>query len=102
MNSASSASASISRCALRSLAPGSTKSDSVGSVSGSHASALASRGQPHADALADVYCTAARFRLEDLWRQADADAEPDFAGVSERWLSGDTLDFLLSDVLIRR
>ena len=72
------------------------------SVTLAHASALASRGQPQADALADIYCTAARYRLEDLWRQADAEAEPDFAGVSERWLTGDTLDFLLSDVLIRK
>ncbi|MBZ4416542.1 acyl-CoA dehydrogenase family protein [Myxococcus sp. RHSTA-1-4] len=71
------------------------------SVTLAHASALASRGQPHAGELADIYCTAARYRLDDLWRQADAEAEPDFAGVSARWLSGGELDFLLCDVLTR-
>ncbi|RKG92745.1 acyl-CoA dehydrogenase family protein [Corallococcus terminator] len=71
------------------------------SVTLAHASALASRGQPHADALADIFCTAARHRLEDLWRQSDAGLEPDFATVSAQWLSGSELDFLLCDVLLR-
>ncbi|RKH58080.1 acyl-CoA dehydrogenase family protein [Corallococcus llansteffanensis] len=71
------------------------------SVTLAHAAALAARGQPHAGDLADVYCTAASYRLEDLWRQLDAEAEPDFAGVSARWLSGSELDFLLCDVLTR-
>ena len=46
----------------------------------------AALGHGGAQALADVYCSAARHRLADCWRRAlDAD-EPDHASVSDRWL----------------
>ncbi|HYO64938.1 MAG TPA: acyl-CoA dehydrogenase, partial [Archangium sp.] len=68
------------------------------SVTLARAAALAARGQPHVGELADVYCTAARYRLADLWQQVNAEAEPDFARASGAWLAGDGLDLLLSDV----
>ncbi|MFC9330337.1 acyl-CoA dehydrogenase family protein [Kitasatospora sp. NPDC057015] len=40
--------------------------------------------------LADVYCTVARHRLADHWRQLTGDTEPDYAAISHRWLSGRT------------
>jgi alkylation response protein AidB-like acyl-CoA dehydrogenase len=68
------------------------------SVTLARAAALSSRGQQHVGELADVYCTAARHRLADLWQQVNAEAEPDFARASGAWLGGDALDFLLRDV----
>lgn len=68
------------------------------SVTLARAAALTARGQPHVGELADVYCTAARYRLADLWQQVNAEAEPDFARASGAWLAGDGLDLLLSDV----
>ena len=37
--------------------------------------------------LADVYCTSARHRLAGFWRRLCAETEPDFAGISSRWLT---------------
>jgi hypothetical protein len=61
-------------------------------------STLADNGCSEAQALADVYCTAARNRLEGLWRQVAADDEPNHAAISEGWLRASTMDFMLRDV----
>ncbi|HEY5836710.1 acyl-CoA dehydrogenase family protein [Streptomyces sp.] len=37
--------------------------------------------------LAEVYCAAASHRLADHWRQLTAGADPDYAGLSARWLA---------------
>jgi alkylation response protein AidB-like acyl-CoA dehydrogenase len=68
------------------------------SVTLARAASLTARGQPNVGELADVYCTAARYRLADLWQQLNAEVEPDFARASGAWLGGDSLDFLLNDV----
>lgn len=69
------------------------------SVTLARASALALQDYPGVETLADIYCTAARCRLADLWLQVSAEAEPDFAGVSGAWLAGEGMEFLLQDVI---
>jgi alkylation response protein AidB-like acyl-CoA dehydrogenase len=60
-----------------------------------HASHRAGTDAGESQMLADVFCTAARHRLADLWRQLEADPEPDYAKVSRGWLTDTSLDFLL-------
>jgi len=45
--------------------------------------------------LADVFCTDARDRLAQLWRQLTVDFEPDHARLSRAWLTGSELDYLV-------
>jgi alkylation response protein AidB-like acyl-CoA dehydrogenase len=45
--------------------------------------------------LADVFCTDARDRLAQLWRQLTVDYEPDHARLSRAWLTGSELDHLV-------
>jgi alkylation response protein AidB-like acyl-CoA dehydrogenase len=52
-----------------------------------------------AQALADIYCSAARHRLADRWRRALAEDEPDHGRVSDRWLEGGAMDFLARDLV---
>ncbi|WP_051790704.1 acyl-CoA dehydrogenase family protein [Streptomyces sp. NRRL S-1022] len=44
-------------------------------------------GERDGQRLADVYCTSARHRLADHWRRLDMVTEPDYAGISTRWLA---------------
>jgi hypothetical protein len=60
---------------------------------------LARQGQPEAGDLADIYCFAARHRVEDCWRSLSAGPEPDHAGVSHRWLARLAYSSLERDVL---
>lgn len=69
------------------------------SVTLARASTLSGQGHLGADTLADTYCTAGRHRVVDLFRQVEAEAEPDFAAASGAWLSGYGLEFLLQDVI---
>jgi len=58
--------------------------------------ALATAEQDGHQRLTDVHCTAARFRLRDLWAQLDAPDQPDHAGIARAVLSRDRhLDDLL-------
>ncbi|KUN29988.1 acyl-CoA dehydrogenase [Streptomyces antibioticus] len=58
--------------------------------------ALATAEQDGHQRLTDVHCTAARFRLRDLWAQLDAPDRPDHAGIARAVLSRDRhLDALL-------
>ncbi|MFI8529534.1 acyl-CoA dehydrogenase family protein [Streptomyces aquilus] len=60
------------------------------------AAALATAEQDGHQRLTDVHCTAARFRLRDLWAQLDAPDQPDHAGIARAVLSRDRhLDGLL-------
>jgi alkylation response protein AidB-like acyl-CoA dehydrogenase len=43
----------------------------------------------------DVFCTDARDRLAQLWRQLTLDREPDHARLSRAWLTGPELDHLV-------
>jgi hypothetical protein len=45
--------------------------------------------------LADVFCTDARDRLAQLWRQLTLNVEPDHARLSRAWLTGSELDYLV-------
>jgi hypothetical protein len=45
--------------------------------------------------LADVFCTDARDRLAQLWRQLTVDFEPNHARLSQAWLTGPELDYLV-------
>jgi alkylation response protein AidB-like acyl-CoA dehydrogenase len=60
---------------------------------------LARKGQAEAGDLADIYCCAARHRIEDSWRSLSADPEPDYAGVSRRWLARLAYSSLERDLL---
>jgi hypothetical protein len=51
--------------------------------------ALATAEQDGHQRLTDVHCTAARFRLRDLWAQLDAPDHPDHAGIARAVLSRD-------------
>ncbi|MCH0572978.1 acyl-CoA/acyl-ACP dehydrogenase [Streptomyces sp. MUM 136J] len=51
------------------------------------AAAEPSAGGEDGPQLADVYCTSARHRLADQWRRLTAVTEPDYAGISRRWLA---------------
>lgn len=54
-------------------------------------------GHGRAQAVADVFCAAARRRI-GAWRaELDLAGGPDHAGVSEAWLRGRELDFLLGE-----
>jgi alkylation response protein AidB-like acyl-CoA dehydrogenase len=65
----------------------------------SRAATLAAEGQGEVQALADVYCAAARHRLARWWRQAaDAD-EPDYGTVARNWLADGRPRSVLADVL---
>ncbi|WP_367319599.1 acyl-CoA dehydrogenase family protein [Streptomyces sp. HUAS ZL42] len=44
-------------------------------------------GEQDGQRLADVYCTSARHRLADHWRRLGMVTEPDYAGISTRWLA---------------
>jgi hypothetical protein len=48
--------------------------------------------------LADISCTQARSQLGGLWPQLAGAPEPDYAGMSRRVLSGESLDLLPGDV----
>lgn len=63
------------------------------------ASHLVQRGEAEAGNLADIYCCAARHRVEDTWRHLSADPEPDYAGVSDRWLTHPAFGPLTRDVI---
>lgn len=63
------------------------------------AASMNEAGNPDALDIADVACTAARGRLAVLWSQLQADAEPDHARVSSRYLTSTALDFLLHDII---
>nr|AKA59493.1 acyl-CoA dehydrogenase [uncultured bacterium AZ_379] len=53
-----------------------------------------------AQALAHIYCRAARRRVATLWAYVTDSQEPEHARVSDRWLhDSPTFDFLLRDVL---
>jgi alkylation response protein AidB-like acyl-CoA dehydrogenase len=56
-------------------------------------------GNPDVLEVADVACTGARGRLDLLWSQVHADAEPDHARISARCLTSTALDFLLRDIV---
>ena len=60
---------------------------------------LAEQGNLVALELADISCTAAAEEISGLWPQLAEDTGPDYAGMSERVLHGDGLDFLLRDVI---
>ncbi len=60
---------------------------------------MARQGQPEAGDLADIYCCAARHRVEDSWRSLSAAPEPDYAGVSHRWLARLAYPSLTQDIL---
>lgn len=45
--------------------------------------------------LADVFCTDARDRLAQLWRQLTVDYDPNHARLSQAWLTGSELDYLI-------
>ncbi|GHE44545.1 acyl-CoA dehydrogenase family protein [Streptomyces capitiformicae] len=53
------------------------------------AAVLATAEQDGHQRLTDVHCTAARFRLRDLWAQLDAPDHPDHAGIARAVLSRD-------------
>jgi alkylation response protein AidB-like acyl-CoA dehydrogenase len=63
------------------------------------AARLSERGRPAALELADVACTSARRRVDGLWSQLTATAEPDYTKISTLCLTGGALDFLLDDVI---
>ncbi|SOD80753.1 acyl-CoA dehydrogenase family protein [Streptomyces sp. Ag109_G2-15] len=44
-------------------------------------------GEQDGQRLADVYCASARHRLADHWRRLGMVTEPDYAGISTRWLT---------------
>src|SRR5205814_7334658 len=68
------------------------------SVTLSRAATLTSEGGADVQGLADVYCSAARHRLADWWRQAlDAD-EPDYRRVAVNWL-GDARPELMPETV---
>ncbi len=60
---------------------------------------LARQGQAEAEDLADIYCCAARPRVEDSWRSLSTGAEPDYAAVSHRWLNRLAYDSLAQGVI---
>lgn len=60
---------------------------------------MARQGQPEAGDLADIYCCAARHRVEDSWRSLSATPEPDYAGVSHRWLARLAYSSMEQDIL---
>nr|AKA59376.1 acyl-CoA dehydrogenase [uncultured bacterium AB_9] len=47
---------------------------------------LAAGGDETAQHLADVYCTAARRRIDDWWPQISRAAQPPYAAVSDEWI----------------
>jgi alkylation response protein AidB-like acyl-CoA dehydrogenase len=61
------------------------------------AAALAGSEQAAALDLADISCSASRFRLAGLWPQLGDDN--DYASISDPWLNHTDLDFLVHDVL---
>ncbi|MEV8033711.1 acyl-CoA dehydrogenase family protein [Streptomyces sp. NPDC086182] len=58
------------------------------------ASAMSGSGDESAQPLADVFCSAARHRVDDLRRRLDAPPGPDFAAVSAGWMAGTEFGFL--------
>ncbi|REK87679.1 acyl-CoA dehydrogenase [Streptomyces inhibens] len=49
--------------------------------------------------LADLYCAAARRRIDDLWRRITVEQPGEHASASAAWLAGDRWAHLMSDVL---
>ena len=56
-----------------------------------------SEAEPAAQGLADVYCTAATERLAALRRLVAEREEPDYGSLSDAWLAGKAMRFLLGD-----
>jgi hypothetical protein len=69
------------------------------SVTLSRAATLAIEGETDVQALADVYCAAARHRIADWWRQASDVDEPDYSLVATNWLKDRRPTPVLGDVL---
>ena len=69
------------------------------SVTLSRAATLASEGQADVQALADIYCAAARHRIADWWRQASDVDEPDYGTVAINWLGDRRPELVLGDLL---
>jgi hypothetical protein len=62
--------------------------------------ARAAGADEETQALADVYCDAARHRLADLWSRLDtAGSGPDHAAVAARWLDGTGYGHLADDLV---
>ncbi|MBN0047117.1 acyl-CoA/acyl-ACP dehydrogenase [Streptomyces actuosus] len=61
------------------------------------ASALAAAGDDSAQALADVFCTAARQRVTDLLDRLQSPPGPDIEAVASAWMSGTAYAFLTTD-----
>jgi alkylation response protein AidB-like acyl-CoA dehydrogenase len=70
------------------------------SLSLSRADHLLSRGgNDSVQDIVDVYCTAARERIERYFAAVAAVTTPNFANVSDRWIYGDELSWLATDVI---
>ncbi|MDH6581124.1 hypothetical protein M2161_000230 [Streptomyces sp. SAI-133] len=61
------------------------------------ASTLAAAGDDSAQALADVFCTAARQRVTDLLSRLQSPPGPDVEAVASAWMSGTAYAFLTAD-----
>ncbi|MFD4542560.1 acyl-CoA dehydrogenase family protein [Streptomyces bauhiniae] len=61
------------------------------------ASTLAAAGDDSAQALADVFCTAARQRVTDLLGRLQSPPGPDIEAVASAWMSGTAYAFLTAD-----
>jgi alkylation response protein AidB-like acyl-CoA dehydrogenase len=59
---------------------------------------LAAAGPAAVQAVADVFCAAARHRVLGWRAELETEGGPDHAAVSERWLRGGELDALLGDL----
>ena len=55
----------------------------------------ASRDSGVGQVMADVYCASVRNRLTGLWQQLSVHTEPDYARLSNAWLTSSELDFLV-------
>lgn len=61
---------------------------------------LAQHGQVEARELADIYCCAARHRVEGVWRRLSTGPEPDHARVSRQWLARSAYGLLAEDLIM--
>jgi alkylation response protein AidB-like acyl-CoA dehydrogenase len=61
---------------------------------------LAQQGQVEVRELADIYCCAARHRIEGAWRRLSTGPEPDHARVSHQWLARSAYGLLTEDLIM--
>jgi len=61
---------------------------------------LAQQGQVEARDLADIYCGAARHRVEGAWRRLATGPEPDHARVSRQWLARSAYGQVTEDLVM--